>query len=107
MGKLTELMIANTELPLSNKIAWHLQGNHYPPIPLIMVEACVEAIELARLGYYTAEVQLPKTESKDGEKFQITWNGKDTAPVSAIIEAHHLDGFINTDTADELDGEVA
>lgn len=99
MGKLTEMMIANTDLPLSTKIAWHLQGNHYPPIPLIMVEPCVEAIELARLGYYTAEVKLPLGESKDGVPFQITWHGQDTAPVSAIIEAHHLDGFIQ-------DGEV-
>ena len=94
MGKLTELMIANTELSLDRKIAWHLQGNHYPPIPLVMVEACVEAIELARLGYYDTEVKLPIGESKDGEPFQITWHGQDTAPVSAIVEAHHLDGFI-------------
>jgi hypothetical protein len=99
MGKLTELMIANTELSLDRKIAWHLQGNHYPPIPLVMVEACVEAIELARLGYYDTEVKLPIGESKDGEPFQITWHGQDTAPVSAIVESHHLDGFIQ-------DGEV-
>jgi hypothetical protein len=99
MGKLTELMIANTDLPLDRKVAWHLQGNHYPPIPLVMVKACVEAIELARLGYYDTEVKLPIGESKDGEPFQITWHGQDTAPVSAIVEAHHLDGFIQ-------DGEV-
>jgi hypothetical protein len=99
MGKLTELMIANTDLPLDRKVAWHLQGNHYPPIPSVMVEACVEAIELARLGYYDTEVKLPIGESKDGEPFQITWHGQDTAPVSAIVEAHHLDGFIQ-------DGEV-
>jgi len=99
MGKLTELMIANTDLPLDRKVAWHLQGNHYPPIPLVMVEACVEAIELARLGYYDTEVKLPIGESKDGEPFQITWHGQDTAPVSAIVESHHLDGFIQ-------DGEV-
>ena len=104
MGKLTELMIANTDLPLRSKVAWHLQGNHYPPIPLIMVEPCLEAIELARLGYFTAEVQLPAHNGKDGTPFQVTWNGKDTAPVSAIVEAHHLDGFIETDT--ETDGEV-
>jgi hypothetical protein len=94
MGKLTELMIANTDLPLDRKVAWHLQGNHYPPIPLVMVEACVEAIELARLGYYDTEVKLPIGESKDGEPFQITWHGQDTAPVSAIVESHHLDAFI-------------
>jgi hypothetical protein len=101
MGKLTEMMIANTDLPLDHKVAWHLRGNHYPPLPLIMVEPCVEAIELARLGYYTAEVKLPIHESKDGEPFQITWNGQDTAPVFAIVEAHHLDGFINTADGEE------
>jgi hypothetical protein len=101
MGKLTEMMIANTDLSLDRKVAWHLQGNHYPPIPLIMVGVCVEAIELARLGYYTAEVKLPIHESKNGEPFQITWHGQDTAPVSAIIESHHLDGFINTADGEE------
>jgi hypothetical protein len=101
MGKLTEMMIANTDIPLDHKVAWHLRGNHYPPLPLIMVEPCVEAIELARLGYYTAEVKLPIHESKDGEPFQITWNGQDTAPVFAIVEAHHLDGFINTADGEE------
>ena len=99
MGKLTEMMIANTDLSLDRKVAWHLQGNHYPPIPLVMVEPCVEAIELARLGYYTAEVKLPQVQGADGKPFQITWHGQDTAPVSAIVEAHHLDGFIQ-------DGEV-
>lgn len=94
MGRQTALDIANTDLSLDRKVAWHLQGNHYPPIPLVMVEPCVEAIELARLGYYDTEVKLPHGESKTGEPFQITWNGQDTAPVSAIVEAHHLDGFI-------------
>lgn len=101
MGKLTEMMIANTDLPLNHKIAWHLQGNHYPPVPLIMVEACVEAIELARLGYYTADVKLPINEFGTGERFQITWNGQDTAPVSVMVEAYHLDGFINTADGEE------
>jgi hypothetical protein len=64
-----------------------------------MVEPCVQAIELARLGYYTADVKLPTVEGKDGKPFQIIWHGQDTAPVSAIIESHHLDGFIQ-------DGEV-
>jgi hypothetical protein len=94
MGRQLALDIANTDLSLDRKVAWHLQGNHYPPIPLVMVEICVEAIQLARLGYYTAEVKLPLGESKDGEPFQITWHGQDTAPVSAIVESHHLDAFI-------------
>jgi hypothetical protein len=94
MGRQLTLDIANTDFSLDRKVAWHLQGNHYPPIPLVMVEPCVEAIGLARLGYYTAEVKLPSVEGKDGKPFQITWQGQDTAPVSAIVESHHLDGFI-------------
>jgi len=94
MGRQTTIDIANTDLPLDRQVAWHLQSNTYPPIPLVMVDTCVEAIELARLGYTDTEIELPNGESKDGSAFQITWNGQDKAPVSAIIESHNLHGFI-------------
>jgi hypothetical protein len=50
-----------------------------------MVEPCVESIELARLGYWDTEVNLP-----DG----VIYHGKHTAPVSVIIEHHHLNEWL-------------
>ena len=97
-GTLEDLGI---HLTLRQQISIQLTSNHYPPVPLIMVEACVEAIELARLGYYTADVKLPINEFGTGERFQITWNGQHTAPVSVMVETYHLDGFINTADGEE------
>jgi hypothetical protein len=33
------------EIKLDNAIAIHLRGNHYPPVPLTMVQPCIEAID--------------------------------------------------------------
>ena len=89
MGKLTEMIIANTDLPLEQKLKWHLQGNHYPPLPMSLVSACLEAIELARLDYYTAEVKLPNGLEYDGSPVMV---------VGELVSACHLDGFIYTDS---------
>lgn len=89
MGKLTEMVIANTDLPLEQKLKWHLHGNHYPPLPMSLVSACLEAIELARLDYYTAQVKLP-----DG----LEYDGLSILSVDELVEACHLDGFIHTDS---------
>jgi hypothetical protein len=66
-------------------LEWHLQSNHFPPVPLDMVEPCLEAIELANSGDWNAGIPLP-----DG----ITWREGSWAPAWAIIEAHHLDPWV-------------
>jgi hypothetical protein len=93
MGRFTAEGINEiAELSLKQKLAWHLQGNHYPPIPEIMVKPCMEAIELANQGYWTAEVEMPVGTS---------YRGKTSAPVSAIVEQHHLETFLDTDYENE------
>ena len=67
-------------------LTWHLRGNHYPPVPVEMVDPCIEAIEAANNEDWGAMIKLP------GE---ITWRGKKEAPASAIIEAHHLEAWID------------
>jgi len=82
---------------LDQALAWHLQGNHYPPVPVSMVPACKKAIEIATEAYWGDAslndlIELPSP---------ITWRGETHAPARAIIEAHHLDAFINPEGDEE------
>ncbi len=45
MGSVTALGIQDSVLDLETQLAYHLQGNHYPPVPLSMVQPCIDAIE--------------------------------------------------------------
>jgi hypothetical protein len=92
MGKLTEQVIANTDLPLDQKLSWHLQGNHYPPLPTEMVVPCLQAIELASLDYWNSEIELPAG---------ITWQNSTTLSVAKMVELCHLETFITTEKEKE------
>lgn len=72
-------------------IEWHLQYNHYPPIPVQMTDVALEALSVVRPDPYEFEdvrIQLP-----DG----VTWRGQETAPVSAIMENMHLWDFVDAE----------
>ena len=69
-------------------IAWNLQSNHYPPIPLSMVDPCIDAIAAVNDGDTDRLIDLP------GE---IKWRGESKAPALAIVTAHHLHAWIDTD----------
>lgn len=70
---------------LDQALVWHLQSNHYPPVPTIMVQVCKAAIEAAEDEDWDRVVELP-----DG----VSYKGSDSAPAWAIVEQHHLDAFI-------------
>ena len=73
-------------LTIENQIAIHLSANHYPPVPAIMVQPCVEAIDAVNdLGLWDLEIPLPEG---------VSWKGLTTAPAHAIIEQHHLDAWL-------------
>ena len=72
-------------LEIESAIAWHLQYNHYPPVPETMVPACLEAIDNANLGLWLNEVELPNG---------VSYKGRNTAPTWAMIEQHHLDTWV-------------
>jgi len=80
-----ELADGLLDLDLETQIGYHLRGNHYPPVPLSMVEPCIDAIDAYHDEDYQRLITLPAP---------ITWRGKDTAPASAIVEAHHLDAWL-------------
>jgi hypothetical protein len=84
MGYNTALDLSN-ELDIEIAIGYHLQGNHYPPVPLSMVEPCIEAIDAFYDEDYNREIALPEG---------ISWRGQVTAPASAIIEQHHLEAWL-------------
>ena len=85
MGSVTAIGLADTELDLERQLAYHLQGNHYPPVPLSMVQPCIDAIDAAYDEDYDREIAMPEG---------VSYKGSNVAPAWAVIEQHHLDWFI-------------
>jgi hypothetical protein len=86
--------VTDRQITLEQSLAWHLQSNHYPPVPTSMVEPCIAAIDAAYDDDWNAEITLPAG---------VSYKGSDVAPAWALISAHHLDAFIPND--DEYDNE--
>ena len=74
------------EVSLRTAVSWHLTSNHFPPVPDIMVEPCIEAIQNAEIGDWDTEISLPEG---------VGYKGLTVAPTWAMVEQHHLDSFIN------------
>jgi len=83
MGRMFTESVLGIDLEVA--IGMHLRSNHYPPVPLSMVEPCMDAIDAAWNGDWNQEIFMP-----DG----ISYKGKDHAPAWAIIEQHHLDPWL-------------
>lgn len=77
---------AKNKLQLRIAVETHLRYNHFPPVPFSMVDPCIRAIEYANRGEFDHHIRLPK---------YVTWRGKKTAPVWDVVDAHHLDCFID------------
>ena len=92
MGHNTAIDLAEyIDISLEQAIGYHLQGNHYPPVPLSMVQPCIEALDAAREMDAMRQIEMPEG---------ITYKGKTHAPAWAIIEQHHLDAWLPQDEAD-------
>ena len=87
MGSLQAAEMAEM-LEIESAISWHLQSNHFPPIPQSMVQPCIEAINNAIAGEWTKLVSLPEG---------VGYRGLTAAPTDAIIEQHHLDAWVELD----------
>jgi hypothetical protein len=90
MGSVTAIGLADTTLDLETQLLYHLQGNHYPPVPKEMVQPCIEAIDAYYDEDFNRMIEMPMV----GD-FQILYKGMSHAPASAIVEQHHLEWFIN------------
>lgn len=87
MGSNLSADLANDELlSLQHSIAIQLRANHYPPVPLSMVQPCIEAIQAWNEEYNSDKlIKLP-----DG----ISWREQNSAPAWAIIDGHHLEQWL-------------
>jgi hypothetical protein len=94
MGSVTAIGLADSVLDLETQLGYHLQGNHYPPVPLSMVQPCIEAIDAAYDEDYYREIKMPEG---------VTYKGNNTAPAHAIIDQHHLEFFIDPEGEDLYD----
>ena len=84
MGYTTAVSLSE-ELDLEMAISIHLQSNHYPPVPLSMVEPCIEAIDAYYEEDFDRAIEMPEG---------VSYKGKTNAPAWAIIEQHHLDAWL-------------
>jgi hypothetical protein len=76
------------DLDLETAIGYHLQGNHYPPVPLIMVQPCIEAIDAIHAGDGDILIDMPEG---------VSYRGNTQAPAWAIAEQHHLQAWLPED----------
>ena len=72
-------------IDIDTALLWHLESNHYPPVPAAMVPVAKKAIEHANLGEWDASVEFP-------EGWVV--NNLREMEVSKIVEIMHLDSFI-------------
>jgi len=80
------------DLSLDRSLAIQLTSNHYPPVPLTMIDPCKEAILAGREEDFDRLIDLPEG---------ISWRGNTAAPARAIIEGHHLEAWLYTDPEEE------
>ena len=86
----TELADGTLGLDMESAIAMHLQGNHYPPVPLSMVQPCIDAIDAYWEDDSSREIELPEG---------VSWRGNTSAPAYTIIESHHLESWCSEASA--------
>jgi hypothetical protein len=72
MGSNLAYDLASDELGLNLErgLAIHLQSNHYPPVPVAMVQPCIDAIDAYYDEDYSRLIDLPK---------DISWRGQSSA----------------------------
>jgi hypothetical protein len=84
MGYTTAVSLSE-ELDLEVALGYHLQGNHYPPVPLSMVEPCIEAIDAYWEEDFDRAIEMPEG---------VFYKNQTHAPAWAIVEQHHLDAWL-------------
>ena len=77
--------VANGSISLFQALKWHLTVNHIPPVPVAMVEVCIRIVETQGEWGYDDTISLPE---------DVRWRYENQAPIHAVIEAFHLEPFL-------------
>ena len=85
MGRNTAQDLAENVIDIRQSIAIQLRSTHYPPVPLTLVEPCIEALYACSDEDYDKQITLPEG---------VKWRGSTTAPARAIVESHHLEPWL-------------
>lgn len=67
-------------------VRWHMKANCYPPIPDMMFDSIIRAIELYNDYDQESRIGLPEG---------VSFRGRDYATVLEIMEAYRLDAFVS------------
>jgi hypothetical protein len=89
-------LVRTGDVNLREALVYHLQNNHFPSVPLIMLNPCIQAIENANAGDWDSNILLPEN---------VTFRGKMFVPTSTVIECFHLDFFISDNEEAEEEEE--
>ena len=81
----TQAMEMVNLISLEQGIRWHLQCNHYPPAPNVMIPIAVKAVMLCRNGKFSETLETP---------FEHQFHGW-MIPAYVIVEAYHLEPWVN------------
>lgn len=79
-----DLATDNT-ITLEQQLAFHLQANHFPPVPTSMIQPCIEAIDAYWDDDIDKLISLPEG---------VGYKGLTVAPAHAIVSAHHLEHWV-------------
>lgn len=85
--------VAGGWLSLAAALEWHLQANHYPPLPVALVPVAQQAIEIAQEAIdledphlWHQEIQMP-----DG----MLYRDSEVVEVGEAVESLHLEAFLH------------
>jgi hypothetical protein len=94
MGRNLAYELANgiSDISLEQAIQIHLRGNHYPPVPLSMVQPCIDAIHASYDNDINRMIDLPEG---------VLFRGSNQATAEDIIYGHNLHAWCYDVDSDE------
>lgn len=88
MGKQTADALAELDVDLKQQISYHLRGNFYPPVPEIMTQPCIDALNAFYEGDTKRMIKMPEG---------VFYKNSDSAPAWAVVQQHHLESWLDED----------
>ena len=81
----TQAMEMVNLISLEKGIRWHLQCNHYPPVPIKMLPIALKAVILCQNDQFNETIEVPF------EHRMFGW----MVPAYVIVEIYHLEPWVN------------